>query len=446
MIPTDSFLHIHSLIALAVPSAAFVVSTYLLFFRTHEKRIIWKGILSAAVISPVVFVGIIRLADGVLCRSGMSAQQPESLLLLRISVTTFLAIVLFAGGVLAYQRIIAASRGIARIVYGEYMVIAVVSLNMTGVTSPITAVALTAIFLLLMKKELPFLAKNDRAINYRPFFITAAISYLLVIGSMTETFTLGTPVALTGDAESTYAWACVIAFIFACAQILLTKTISQGIRGKFEAEHALSQLTKLNQEILDTQDKLIQSFSEILEGKSGQSGNHVKRVSEYSALLAQAMGLDEKTVHRIKIAAMMHDCGKLMVPNEILEKPARLTPEEYETMKQHVYYGELMLKNVPGEIMQEAYLIATQHHERWDGHGYLRHLKGEDIAVSSRIVAVADVFDALTSKRSYKDAWTEDDAREEIVKNRGTQFAPEVIDAFERCFDKLIAVMDEYRD
>ena len=445
MIPSDILLPL-SVLAALIPSVTLVCIAYALFFQTLTARQKLARTLGTALLSPVVFIALIRLADAGVAHLAIAVQQPESLLMLRISVTTFLALVLFVGGLLSFQRLIGTSRGFARILYGACMVIAVVSLNMRGVTSPITAVVLTAIFCLLMKDELPFLAKNDRAINYRPFFIAEVISYLLVIGSMTEVLTISESVMTAQDAQTTYAWACVIAFIFACAQLLLKKTISQGIRGSFEAQQNLAHVTKLNQEILDTQDKLIQSFSEILEGKSGQSGNHVKRVSEYSALLAEAMGLDEKTVHRIEIAAMMHDCGKLMIPNEILEKPARLTQEEYEAMKQHVYFGELMLKNVPGEIMQEAFLIATQHHERWDGHGYLRHLSGENIAVSSRIVAVADVFDALTSRRSYKEAWTEQDAYEEIVKNRGTQFAPQVIDAFIQCFPKLVQAMDAYRD
>ena len=440
------FLSPVDVLTILIPSVMLVVIAYALFFRAFAVRVRICRIVCAALLSPVVFILIIRLADFGLYTMAHNTQRADSLFIMRIGITTLLSLVLFVVGLIAFQRLIGSSRGFARILYGTCMVIAVVSLNMSGATSPITAVVLSALFCLLMKKELPFLAKNDRHINYRPFLITAALTYLLIIGSMTEVFTISVSVMSPEEFEATYPWLCVIGFIFACVQLLLNKTISQGIRGSFVAQQNFDQVTKLNQEILDTQDKLIQSFSEILEGKSGQSGNHVKRVSEYSALLAEAMGLDEKTVHRIKIAAMMHDCGKLMIPNEILEKPARLTDEEYNTMKQHVYFGELMLKDVPGEIMHEALLVATQHHERWDGQGYLRHLAGEEIAVSSRIVAVADVFDALTSKRSYKEAWTEQDAYAEIVKNRGTQFAPEVIDAFIACFPKLVYIMDEYRD
>ena len=200
------------------------------------------------------------------------------------------------------------------------------------------------------------------------------------------------------------------------------------------------------QDMIDTQDAISTSFAEILESKSGQSGNHVKRVAEYTAILARKLNYTENEVHDISIASMLHDVGKIMIPNSILDKPGRLTDEEFEVMRQHVVYGESMLKGVKGTIMQLGADIAGCHHERWDGTGYIKHLKGEEIPRHARIVSVADVFDALVSVRSYKKAWTFEDARAEILSQRGRQFDPAVVDAFEETFDQIVQVAKKYSD
>ena len=436
-----------TLAAVLIPSAALVAVSYWLFFRseTLASRRLAKTLLSA-LISPVVYIPLIRSATlGMAALAGMG-RVPQMRIPVSIATATVLSLVLFMGGLFCYRRITSCTLNLSRLIYGEFMVIAVVSANMAGVTKILTALVLCALFLFCMRNELPFLAEHDREINYRVLIVSIVLSYILVIGSMAEVYILTPQIATQEMMMHDYAWCCVIAFIFSAMQILLKKTVAQSIRTNQTTHENLEQITRLNRELTETQDKLIQSFSEILESKSGQSGNHVKRVSEYTALIAEAMGMDGETIHRIKVAAMMHDCGKLMIPNEILEKPARLTDEEFATMKQHVRFGEQMLKDVPGETMHEALLVASQHHERWDGRGYLNNLGGDAIAVSSRIVAVADVFDALTSVRSYKQAWSAQDAYDEIVKNSGTQFAPEVVDAFKRCFPEMERVMSEYKD
>ena len=141
----------------------------------------------------------------------------------------------------------------------------------------------------------------------------------------------------------------------------------------------------------------------------------------------------------------MHDIGKLMIPPEILEKPARLTDEEFAVIKTHVTYGEELLKNSPGEVMSMARKIALQHHERWDGNGYLGY-KGEEIDYLSRFVTVADVFDALVSKRSYKEGWSPKDAFDEIVSQKGKQFAPYAVEIFIKCYDDIYATLMQYPD
>ncbi len=194
------------------------------------------------------------------------------------------------------------------------------------------------------------------------------------------------------------------------------------------------------------QEEIILSFAEITENKSGQTGQHIKRVSEYSRVIAEQLGLSPERIESIRIASTMHDVGKLLIPSEILEKPGRLTDEEYATIRTHTTMGGRLLENVEGEEMQLSRTIALQHHERPDGCGYPERLRGGDISLEGRIVAVADVYDALTSKRSYKSAWKEEDAYREILGGRGTQFDPEVVDAFAAAHDRILEVLDRYRD
>lgn len=194
------------------------------------------------------------------------------------------------------------------------------------------------------------------------------------------------------------------------------------------------------------QEEIIMSFAEITENKSGQTGQHIKRVSEYSRILAEQLGLKPEEIEEVRIASTMHDVGKLLIPSEILEKPGKLTEEEYSTIKTHTTMGGKLLENVEGEEMKLSRTIALQHHERYDGKGYPDHLEGDGISLQGRIVAVADVYDALTSRRSYKNAWKEEDAYQEILKGRGTQFDPQVVDAFVEAHDKILEVREKYRD
>lgn len=206
------------------------------------------------------------------------------------------------------------------------------------------------------------------------------------------------------------------------------------------------EVKKTLQDMVITQDGISRTFAEILEAKSGQSGHHVKRVSEYTGILAQEYGYTPSQVHDIMIASMLHDVGKIMIPNSILDKPGKLTDEEYAVMKTHVTYGGNLLVNCPGEIMHYGANIAEYHHERWDGNGYMKGLKGEEIPPEAQISSVADVFDALVSRRSYKPGWSFEDAYAEILKGRGTQFAPRAVDAFIKRFEDFKKIAEEFRD
>ena len=204
-------------------------------------------------------------------------------------------------------------------------------------------------------------------------------------------------------------------------------------------------LVKKNNELVANEQMLIESLTKIIELQSQETGGHVRRVSEYTRILCTAWGMSPEMTWMVSTAAMMHDVGKLYVPVEVQEKPARLTEDEYEIMKRHVYYGEKMFENSSGELMEIAKAIALQHHERYDGKGYLG-IKGEDIDFNARCVAIADVFDALVSSRPYKKPWTPEEAKRQIISQKGRQFDPELVDIFVAHFDEFLEVFKKYPD
>ncbi len=165
--------------------------------------------------------------------------------------------------------------------------------------------------------------------------------------------------------------------------------------------------------------------------RDDQTGLHAKRVGRTSGLIAQSLGLSEKFVELITDAAALHDVGKIGISDTILLKPGRLTPEEFAVIKNHTQIGAKILSGSSSPVLQLAEEIAFHHHEFWDGNGYAG-MQGTDIPLSGRIVAIADFFDALTHERPYKEAWPVEVAVSEIVARRGTQFDPDVVDAFLR--------------
>lgn len=202
----------------------------------------------------------------------------------------------------------------------------------------------------------------------------------------------------------------------------------------------LNKAIESNRDLVHSQEELIYAFAEISESKSKVTGEHIRRVAEYMKVLARASGFEKDYVEKLAVAAMMHDIGKLMIPEDILDKPDKLTDEEYAIMKNHVLYGEALLAKCPGDIMQIAKTIALEHHERWDGSGYLG-MKGEGISYISRLMALCDVFDALTSQRYYKEGWSVEDTYDEIVRLKGIHFDPDVVDLFIEHFDEFEQVL-----
>ena len=210
-------------------------------------------------------------------------------------------------------------------------------------------------------------------------------------------------------------------------------------------ERLVSTLASKNKELYEDQENLIFSLSQIIEHKSLNTGQHVKRVSEYTQVLCKSLGYDDEEARKISLAAMMHDVGKIMIPEDILEKPGKLTSEEFEVIKKHTEYGKQMLEASPGELFHISTQIARHHHEKWDGTGYWG-VKGEDIDRCARCVALADVFDALVSRRPYKEPWTPKQAYDEILSQKGKQFDPEVVDAFVANFDAFVEITRRYPD
>lgn len=229
--------------------------------------------------------------------------------------------------------------------------------------------------------------------------------------------------------------------------IRLEKTSNDEITDVGESFNVMAERVQdVLEELILQQDSISENFATILSNKSGESGNHVKRVSEYSAVLAEEMGFDANQVHDIRIASMLHDVGKIMIDESILHKPGKFTDEEYKIMQQHVIYGGKLLQGVPGNIMQLGAIIALNHHERWDGNGYVHHLVGDQIPKEAQITSVADVFDALVSRRCYKGAWSIEDAYNEIVAQSGKQFSPAAVDAFIKRFDDFKRIAEELKD
>lgn len=198
---------------------------------------------------------------------------------------------------------------------------------------------------------------------------------------------------------------------------------------------------RLLSELEDSQKELIWLLTELMESTSDETGKHIRRVSEISSLLAMLHpSLTEADADTLYHASPMHDIGKMTVPHEILHKPGRLSPEEFEIMKQHTSNAYRLMSGSKRRLIQAAAIIAHQHHERWDGKGYPRALKGSDIHIYGRIVALADVFDALTHKRCYKEAWESREAVDFIVANRGSHFDPELVDLFTANVDKFLDI------
>ena len=212
------------------------------------------------------------------------------------------------------------------------------------------------------------------------------------------------------------------------------------------AEHLAAMVDERTQEIRNREKELIYRMSRAAEFRDPETGAHIQRMANYSYIIAQGLGLEPKIQQLILEAAPMHDVGKIGIPDHILLKPGKLTPEEFEIMKGHARIGYELLKESGSEILRAGAEVAISHHEKFDGTGYPLGLKGSNIPIFGRIVAVADVFDALTSERPYKKAWSLEDACKVLEDGRGHHFDPMCVEAFLAGWDQVLDIRQQFRD
>jgi HD-GYP domain-containing protein (c-di-GMP phosphodiesterase class II) len=207
-----------------------------------------------------------------------------------------------------------------------------------------------------------------------------------------------------------------------------------------------SMLKALQKEIEDTQKEVVFTMGAVGESRSKETGNHVKRVAEYSKILALHYGLDEKEAEMLKQASPMHDIGKVAIPDAILNKPGPFNQEERRIMNTHAQLGYEMLKMSNRPLLKMAATVAHEHHEKYNGTGYPQGLSGENIHIYGRITALADVFDALGSDRVYKKAWDDEKIFQLFKEERGEHFDPKLIDIFFEHLDEFLAIRDTFKD
>ncbi len=199
-------------------------------------------------------------------------------------------------------------------------------------------------------------------------------------------------------------------------------------------------------ELRRTRLQVVQQLGRAAEYRDNETGNHILRMSHISALLAKSIGWNEADCELMLHASPMHDIGKIGIPDHILLKPDKLEPEEWEIMKSHAVIGANILEGDDSDLMKCAGEIALTHHEKWDGSGYPYGLSGEAIPLTGRIAALADVFDALTSARPYKKAWTLEAAVDLIKENRGIHFDPELVAVFLEQLPEILKIRDQFSE
>lgn len=211
------------------------------------------------------------------------------------------------------------------------------------------------------------------------------------------------------------------------------QTLEDKVRARTQAmEHA--------------QLEIVYRLGRAAEYRDNETGNHVKRVSLMAEALAESYGLSQEEARLIGLATPMHDVGKIGISDVIMMKPGNFTDEEFERMKDHVTIGGEILADSDSEVLKLAHEIALTHHEKFNGKGYPKGLKGKEIPLPGRIVAIADVFDALTSKRPYKEAWPVDKAVDLIIREKGQHFDPDLVDAFIKIVPQVTEIKEKYQD
>jgi len=218
------------------------------------------------------------------------------------------------------------------------------------------------------------------------------------------------------------------------------------IQELISVRYDITDLCNLQEEIVNTQKEVVFIMGSIGETRSKETGNHVKRVAEYSRLFGNYSGLEENQVELLVQASPMHDIGKVGIPDNILHKPGKLTDDEFFIMRTHSELGYKMLCHSTRPLLKLAATIAIEHHERWDGRGYPKHLKENEISIEGRITAIADVFDALGSDRVYKEKWEDEKIFDLFKEERGKQFDPQLVDIFFNHLDEFLEIRRRFKD
>ncbi len=208
----------------------------------------------------------------------------------------------------------------------------------------------------------------------------------------------------------------------------------------FRAELLDDEVSRKKAELVAREREIVWRLSRATERRDNETGDHIVRMSRISGIVAEALGMSEEDCHLVEIASQMHDIGKVAIPDQILFKPGPLTPEERAIMETHALAGWSILKGSESRLIRMAADVAVSHHEKWDGTGYPHRLSGEGIPISGRIAAIADVFDALMSRRPYKEAWSLERARAFVEENAGRHFDPACVAAFLSRWDEISAI------
>ena len=240
----------------------------------------------------------------------------------------------------------------------------------------------------------------------------------------------------------------------------LNKAVIDGQKARKLGDGLKSQLSRYAQDFKKVYKDLLKSYNDLKEAqletiyrlavaaeyRDEDTATHLKRMSNYAAIIAKGMGLSEKEVELILYTSPMHDVGKIGIPDNILFKPGKLTPEEFEVIMNHCVIGVRILSGSKSEMILMAEEIALTHHEKWNGQGYPQGLKRRNIPLVGRITAVADVFDALTTKRPYKSAFPNEKAFSIIREERGSHFDPQVVDVFFQNINDIIEIQQQLQE
>ncbi|WXR62658.1 HD domain-containing phosphohydrolase [Peptostreptococcaceae bacterium AGR-M142] len=245
------------------------------------------------------------------------------------------------------------------------------------------------------------------------------------------------------EMHKTAIWFGVVTSMILCIIILLLLRV---IKDKVDIEKQNKEIHDLNTSIIKTQKDMIETLGDVIETKSEGTANHVRRVAKISRFLAEEYGLTKKDAEVLELISPMHDVGKIGISENILHKPDKLTDEEFEVMKFHTTIGHQLLNTSNREFLKLASTVAHEHHERWDGRGYPNHLKGAEISILARITTVADIYDALRSKRPYKKSWPLKDVIEYFKEEKGKIFEPKLVDIFIENIDIIEQIRGSFSD